>query len=293
MLQDARDRSRAARRGERAVRHRARDASTLTTVTSAGPATADAGSAETRPQLLHGSRPFLYALPFVFTVFERDFGFSSASVRAAQTALPPDSHAVPRGRARVFSRGTLHLMAVPDVQKLLALDLQTRLELVQQLWDSIIADANTEAELPLSADERVLLDERLREDDENPDAAIPWAEVKARLRKQSFAEPAAPRAGRDRGGSKEVRPCRAWQDLPRGDLDRDRRDSGEAASRSSSRSSIGTWDPTVDSTTLTNRAEPAERSPDSDHAALHVRRGNHAPEPRIVRVGTTVAHHEQ
>ena len=75
-------------------------------------------------------------------------------------------------------------MAVPDVQKLLALDLQTRLELVQQLWDSIIADANTEAELPLSADERVLLDERLREDDENPDAAVPWAEVKARLRKQ-------------------------------------------------------------------------------------------------------------
>ncbi|MBA3817358.1 MAG: addiction module protein [Deltaproteobacteria bacterium] len=62
--------------------------------------------------------------------------------------------------------------------------LQTRLELVQQLWDSIIADANTEAELPLSAEERVLLDERLREDDENPDAAIPWAEVKARLRKQ-------------------------------------------------------------------------------------------------------------
>ncbi len=72
-------------------------------------------------------------------------------------------------------------MAVPDVQKLLALDLQTRLELVQRLWDSIIADANTEAELPLSVEERVLLDERLREDDENPDAAIPWAEVKERL----------------------------------------------------------------------------------------------------------------
>ncbi len=75
-------------------------------------------------------------------------------------------------------------MAVPDVQKLLALDLQTRLELVQQLWDSIIADANTEAELPLSAEERHLVDERLREDDENPEAAIRWAEVKARLHRK-------------------------------------------------------------------------------------------------------------
>ncbi len=76
------------------------------------------------------------------------------------------------------------LMAAPDVHTLLALDLQTRLELVQQLWDSIIADANTEAELPLSAEQRALLDERLREDDESPDAAIPWAEAKARLHRK-------------------------------------------------------------------------------------------------------------
>jgi putative addiction module component (TIGR02574 family) len=72
-------------------------------------------------------------------------------------------------------------MAVPDVQKLLQLDLETRLALVQQLWDSIVEDANTGAVLPLSANERALLDERLRQDDEDPDAALPWAEVKARL----------------------------------------------------------------------------------------------------------------
>ena len=75
-------------------------------------------------------------------------------------------------------------MAAPDVQKLLELDVETRLALVQQLWDSIVADANAGAELPLTADERALLDERLREDDENPDAAIPWAEVKARLHRE-------------------------------------------------------------------------------------------------------------
>lgn len=75
-------------------------------------------------------------------------------------------------------------MAAPDVQKLLELDLETRLALVQQLWDSIVADANAGAELLLSADDRALLDERLREDDENPDAAIPWNEVKARLHRE-------------------------------------------------------------------------------------------------------------
>jgi putative addiction module component (TIGR02574 family) len=75
-------------------------------------------------------------------------------------------------------------MAAPDVQKLLELDLETRLSLVQQLWDSIVEEAKAGAELPLSAAESALLDERLREDDENPDAAIPWAEVKARLHRK-------------------------------------------------------------------------------------------------------------
>ena len=75
-------------------------------------------------------------------------------------------------------------MATSDVQKLLELDLETRLELVQQLWDSIVDDANAGAELPLSADERAVLEERLREDDEDPGAAIPWAEVKARLHRE-------------------------------------------------------------------------------------------------------------
>lgn len=75
-------------------------------------------------------------------------------------------------------------MAAHDVQKLLELDLETRLALVQQLWDSIVEDANDGARLPLSDGERDLLDQRLREDDEDPDAAIPWAEARARLYRQ-------------------------------------------------------------------------------------------------------------
>jgi putative addiction module component (TIGR02574 family) len=72
-------------------------------------------------------------------------------------------------------------MAASDMQKLLELDLETRLALVQKLWDSIVQDANAGAELPLSAEDRELLDARVREDDEDPDAAIPWSEAKARL----------------------------------------------------------------------------------------------------------------
>jgi putative addiction module component (TIGR02574 family) len=67
------------------------------------------------------------------------------------------------------------------MQKLLELDLETRLALVQKLWDNIVQDANAGGELPLSAADRELLDARVREDDEDPDAAIPWSEAKARL----------------------------------------------------------------------------------------------------------------
>ena len=72
-------------------------------------------------------------------------------------------------------------MATRDVQKLLELDLETRLALVQELWNSIVDDTAAGVELPLSADTRALLDERLREDDDDPGSAISWADAKAQL----------------------------------------------------------------------------------------------------------------
>ena len=66
--------------------------------------------------------------------------------------------------------------------ELLKLDIAQRLALIEELWESIINEANVGATLPLSAADRELLDQRLREDDEDPDAAIPWSEAKARLR---------------------------------------------------------------------------------------------------------------
>ena len=72
-------------------------------------------------------------------------------------------------------------MAAPGLKELLALDVQTRLALVQELWDSIVKDAQTGTELPISDSERHELDDRLREDDEHPETAVPWSEARARL----------------------------------------------------------------------------------------------------------------
>jgi putative addiction module component (TIGR02574 family) len=72
-------------------------------------------------------------------------------------------------------------MPVPSIDHLLTLDLETRLVLVQKLWNSIFQDTQQGAAMPVSPQERELLDARLKEDDEDPDAAIPWAEARAEL----------------------------------------------------------------------------------------------------------------
>ncbi len=72
-------------------------------------------------------------------------------------------------------------MLIPNIDSLLELDVETRLVLVQKLWDSIFQDAQDGAAMPASPQERELLDARLKEDDDDPDAAIPWAEARAEL----------------------------------------------------------------------------------------------------------------
>lgn len=51
-----------------------------------------------------------------------------------------------------------------------------RLQLIEALWDTI-----SEADIPVTPEERTLLDERLADLERNPDAQSPWSEVKARL----------------------------------------------------------------------------------------------------------------
>ena len=64
------------------------------------------------------------------------------------------------------------------------LSIAERLELVEDLWDSIAQEAGTET-LPLTEDEKVMLDERLAEHERNPRDVQSWDEVKARLHKRS------------------------------------------------------------------------------------------------------------
>ena len=74
-------------------------------------------------------------------------------------------------------------MATRDVQQLLELDVETRLALVQELWNSIVDDTAAGVQLPLSTEARALLDERLSEDDEDPGSAISWTDAKGQLRR--------------------------------------------------------------------------------------------------------------
>ncbi len=57
------------------------------------------------------------------------------------------------------------------------LSVEQRLQLLQELWDSLEIDAER---LPLTEAQSKELDRRLAALDANPDAVVPWEEVEAR-----------------------------------------------------------------------------------------------------------------
>jgi putative addiction module component (TIGR02574 family) len=63
-----------------------------------------------------------------------------------------------------------------------SLTVEQRLELIGKLWDSI---PDCLDELPVPNWHRQELERRLAAADADPDAAIPWEEVKSRLREKS------------------------------------------------------------------------------------------------------------
>jgi len=69
-------------------------------------------------------------------------------------------------------------MAALSLDDLLTLDVASRLALIAKLWDSVVDDSQP---LPITAAERALLEQRLKEDDDDPDVAIPWEVVRADL----------------------------------------------------------------------------------------------------------------
>ncbi|MBW2399901.1 MAG: addiction module protein [Deltaproteobacteria bacterium] len=65
-------------------------------------------------------------------------------------------------------------------KELFQLSAAERLELVEELWDSIAAERDNEP-FPLTDAQREELDRRIRELDEHPDRGRPWDEVRKRL----------------------------------------------------------------------------------------------------------------
>lgn len=65
-------------------------------------------------------------------------------------------------------------------EALLKLSLAERLELVDELWDSITAECEREP-FPLTEAQREDLERRIRELDEHPERAISWEEARERL----------------------------------------------------------------------------------------------------------------
>ncbi len=58
------------------------------------------------------------------------------------------------------------------------LSIPERLELVEDIWESIAQDADA---FPLSQEQRVELDRRLEAHRRDPESAIPWTEVRREL----------------------------------------------------------------------------------------------------------------
>lgn len=66
-----------------------------------------------------------------------------------------------------------------NVTELFQLSEAERIQLAQDLWDSI---PETSAMLSLTDEERAELTRRIEEHDRDPSSAIPWSEARQRLR---------------------------------------------------------------------------------------------------------------
>ena len=72
-------------------------------------------------------------------------------------------------------------MSEISVSDLLHLSVAERIQLVEDLWDSIATEPEA---MELTEAQRQEIDRRLAEHDANPESAIPWEEVRARLRQR-------------------------------------------------------------------------------------------------------------
>jgi putative addiction module component (TIGR02574 family) len=69
-------------------------------------------------------------------------------------------------------------MATNPLPEILKLSVSERIQLVEDIWDSIAAEPDA---FPLTEEQRAELDRRLADAETNPGVGTPWSEVKARL----------------------------------------------------------------------------------------------------------------
>ena len=69
-------------------------------------------------------------------------------------------------------------MSMISLSELRKLSVAERIQLAQDLWDSIAEEAQT---LPLTEEQRAELDRRLADAEQSPGEGHSWTEVKARL----------------------------------------------------------------------------------------------------------------
>ncbi len=72
-------------------------------------------------------------------------------------------------------------MPSSNLANLLKLPAEERAELAMALWESL-TDQERESELELSSDQKAELDRRWAEHLANPESAVPWEEVRRKLR---------------------------------------------------------------------------------------------------------------
>lgn len=69
-----------------------------------------------------------------------------------------------------------HIMKAEILKEIEMLSIAERIELVQDIWDSV---AQSDEPFKLSDAQKIELDRRLHDLEENPDAGVPWEKVKA------------------------------------------------------------------------------------------------------------------
>ena len=69
-------------------------------------------------------------------------------------------------------------MAETLLSEILKLSVSERIQLVEDIWDSIAADPD---EIALTEEQRAELDRRIAEVEADPGGGTPWSDVKARV----------------------------------------------------------------------------------------------------------------